>query len=237
MVPGDRMPSSEQGLGDGTTLAGAVCAAARPKEEPRMPQLDLRPAAQRMSRLLEGAPDSALNAETPCRDCPLDQLIDHVGAMATAFTAAAHKDLGEMTSQAPVPQPGRLEPGWRARIVGDLTALGEAWQAPSAWEGMTQAGGLDLPGEVAGRVVLDELVVHGWDVARASGQPYECDDASLEEVEATVREFRGDNDGEMPGLFGPRVAVPDDAPPLHRVLGLTGRDPAWSAPPPSDASR
>lgn len=195
-----------------------------------MPQLDLRPAVDRMARLLEGVPDSALSADTPCRDCPLDQLIDHVGGMATAFTAAAHKDLGELTAQTPGPQPAHLEPGWRARITGDLTALGEAWEAPSAWEGMTQAGGVDLPGDMAGRVALDELVVHGWDVARASGQPYECDDATLEEVEATVRQFRGDNEGEIPGLFGPRVPVPDDAPPLHRLLGLTGRDPGWSAP-------
>ncbi len=38
---------------------------------------------------------------------------------------------------------------------------------------MTKAGGVDLPGEVAGLVALDELVVHGWDVARATGQAYD----------------------------------------------------------------
>jgi hypothetical protein len=32
------------------------------------------------------------------------------------------------------------------------------------------------------------------------------------------------------GLFGPVVEVPDDAPLLDRVIGLTGRDPAWSPP-------
>jgi uncharacterized protein (TIGR03086 family) len=195
-----------------------------------MPTIDLRPAAERMSRLLRAVPDDALGAPTPCEDMALDALIEHVGGFAVAFTAAARKDLGEMTSQPPAARPADLEAGWRDRIAADLDAMGDAWQAPAAWEGMTQAGGVDLPGEVAGRVALDELVVHGWDIARATGQPYECDDASLQEIEVTVRQFRGDSTGAIPGLFGPVVPVSDEAPALDRVLGLTGRDPAWSPP-------
>ena len=90
-----------------------------------------------------------------------------------------------MTSQPPAVRQTVLEPGWRQRVAGDLAALVAAWQIPAAWEGMTQAGGVDLPGEIAGRVVLDELVVHGWDVARATGQAFHCDDTTAGEVEAT----------------------------------------------------
>jgi hypothetical protein len=43
-----------------------------------------------------------------------------------------------------------------------------------------------------------------------------------------VLQFRGDETGEVPGLFGPLVPVADDAPLLHRILGLTGRDPSWT---------
>ena len=57
--------------------------------------------------------------------------------------------------------------------------------------GMTRAGGVDLPGEVAGLVVLDELVVHGWDVASVSGQDYICDEPSLEVVHGFVSQFSG----------------------------------------------
>jgi uncharacterized protein (TIGR03086 family) len=191
--------------------------------------LDLHHAADQMARLIAGVPDDALGAPTPCHDLPLDGLVEHVGGFAIAFIAAARKELGELTSQAPAPGPAQLEPGWRDRVGADLQALADAWDDPQAWEGMTQAGGVDLPGEVAGRVVLDELVVHGWDIARASGQDYECDDASVHEVEATVRQFRNGNDGELPGLFGPIVAVPGDAPPLDRLLSLTGRNPAWTS--------
>lgn len=193
-----------------------------------MPQLDLRPAADRMARLLEAVPDDALSGPTPCADTSLGVLVDHVGGFAQAFQAAARKDLGDMTSRPPAPSKPELEPGWRARIAKDLTRLAEAWSVPDAWEGMTQAGGVDLPGAVAGRVALDELVVHGWDIARAIGQPYECDDADLREIEGTIQQLRNGNDGDMPGLFGPVVAVPADAPLLDRILGITGRDPSWS---------
>lgn len=194
-----------------------------------MPQLDLRPAADRMARLLAGVADDALSGPTPCEDTALDGLIDHVGGFAQAFTAAAKKDFGEMTQTPPGPPDNvELEAGWRERMSADLSALADAWASPNAWDGMTQAGGVDLPGEVAGLVALDELVVHAWDIARATGQPFECDEAELQHIEGTVQQFRGDNTGEIPGLFGPVVPVPDDAPLLDRVLGLTGRDPSWS---------
>jgi uncharacterized protein (TIGR03086 family) len=193
-----------------------------------MSELDLKPAAEQMARLLEGVPDDALDSATPCPKYCVRDLIGHVGGFALAFKAAAEKDLGDMTSRPPAVRDTVLESGWRQRIVGDLDALAAAWQMPAAWQGMTQAGGVDLPGEIAGRVALDELVVHGWDIARATGQPYHCDDMMLREVEATVRQFRGDNEGEVPGLFGPVVQVAPGSPPLDKLLALTGRDPSWS---------
>jgi len=193
-----------------------------------MPPIDLRAPAQLMTEILAGVPDDALDAPTPCEGMTVGQLVGHVDGFAQVFTHSARKDLGEMTATPPNPDDADLQPGWQDRAAGHLAALGEAWQAEDAWDGMTQAGGVDLPGAVAGRVVLDELVVHGWDLARATGQPFQPDDAHLAEIEATVRQLRGDNDGAIPGLFGPAVTVADDAPALNRVLGLTGRDPSWS---------
>ena len=95
---------------------------------------------------------------------------------------------------------------------------------------MTSAGGRDLPGEVAGLVALDEIVVHGWDIAVASGQAFTCEpqllQATLEFVKSTVAQ----NPNGSPGLFGPPVPVPDSAPLLDQLIGLTGRDPGWRAP-------
>ncbi len=99
-----------------------------------------------------------------------------------------------------------------------------AWREPEAWEGITAAGGVELPGAVAGVVALDELVVHGWDLAVATGQPYAASDAEVLAAIGLASSFPAPRDG---SLFGPIVPVPDDAPPLDRLLGLTGRPPTW----------
>jgi uncharacterized protein (TIGR03086 family) len=156
-------------------------------------------------------------------------LIDHVRAFAGGFRAAALKTFDEPPDAAEAPAAGEpLEAGWRDEVARDLRRLADAWDQPSAWEGMTRAGGIDLPGEMAGRVALEELVVHAWDLARATGQRFEADDRDLADLEGLAHQLRAGNDGELPGLYGPVVATADEAPLLDRVLGLTGRDPAWS---------
>ena len=176
-----------------------------------------------------GIPDDVLDAPTPCPDYTVGDLLEHVGGTALVFTGAAGKDMGEVTAHGPSGDASRLGDGWRTRIPRDLIGLAEAWRDPDAWTGMTRAGGVELPGEVAGLVALDELVMHGWDLARATGQDYVCDAASLEAVHGFVAQFSGPGQAAArEGLFGPVVEVPDDAPLLDRVAGLAGRDPGWS---------
>ena len=190
---------------------------------------DLEPAARRLADLVVGVGDDQLEAPTPCPAYSLGDLVEHVGGLALAFTAAATKAPIEGGAQGPSGDASRLQAGWRQRIPNDLEALVQAWRDPAAWTGMTEAGGIALPGEVAGVVALDELVLHGWDVARSSGQPFGCDEATLEAVHGFVASFSGPDQAEQrEGLFGPVVEVPDDAPLLDRVLGLSGRDPSWS---------
>jgi uncharacterized protein (TIGR03086 family) len=182
-----------------------------------------------MADLVRGVPDELLGRSTPCPAYTLGDLLDHVGGATLAFTGAAKKDTGDVTAKGPSGDASRLGDDWRTRIPRDLTALAEAWRDPDAWSGMTKAGGIELPGEVAGLVALDELVVHGWDVARASGQAYDVDRPSLEAVHGFVAQFsEPGQEAARAGLFGPAIEVPEDAPLLDRVIGLTGRDPAWS---------
>ena len=185
---------------------------------------DLRPAARRLAQLVEAVPDDALRLPTPCRRYTVGDLLDHIGGFAVAFTAAALK---KPLESGPSGDASNLEPDWCTRIAHDVVAMAEAWADPEAWQGMTRAGGVDLPAEVAGVVALDELVIHGWDLAKATGQPPGYDGPELEAVHGMVQHFRSSG---VEGLFGPLVPVPDDAPLLDRILGVAGRDPAWEPP-------
>jgi uncharacterized protein (TIGR03086 family) len=186
---------------------------------------DLGPAASRLASLVHGVGDDQLNGLTPCTDWTLGKLLDHVGGFTLAFANAASKGFGQLADLPPDHEP-QLEAGWRDRIAGDLEKLAIAWKEPQAWTGMTRVGGVDLPGEAAGMFALDELVIHGWDVARASRQPYECDEPSLQAVHSLVLGVASAGEG-GPKIFGAPVAVAPGDPLLDQVLGLTGRHPAW----------
>lgn len=174
-----------------------------------------------MATLVEAVPDDALPLPTPCQRYTVGDLLDHIAGAALAFSAAARK---EPLEGGPSGDAANLAPDWRSRIPASVLEMAEAWTDPEAWAGMTAAGGVDLPGAVAGVVALDELVIHGWDLAKATGQPAEYDGPGLEAVHGVVQHFR---QARVEGLFGPLVTVPDDAPLLHRILGVAGRDPAW----------
>lgn len=186
-----------------------------------MTLIDLGPVAQWTAKLVESVPDDALGLPTPCADYAVGDLIDHIGGAALAFTAAATKEplAGGSPGDA-----ARLGPDWRTRIPRDVLGLAAAWSAPDAWTGTTGAGGVELPGEVAGLIGLNEMLVHGWDLAKATGQPADYDGPELEALHALLVGFR---DNAVEGIFGPEVKVPEDAPLFDRVLGLTGRDPDW----------
>ncbi|MFC6082902.1 TIGR03086 family metal-binding protein [Sphaerisporangium aureirubrum] len=193
--------------------------------------IDLGPAAREIVRLLDGVGDD-LTGPTPCPGYSVAALLDHIMGLSLAFAWGARKTPHE-EREGDVSAPGKataehLDPRWREVLPGRLTALAEAWREPGAWEGMTEVAGVTMPGEMMGIVALDEVVLHGWDLARATGQSFTCDPASTEAVLAfTAATAQPDQAAGREGLFGPVIEIPGDAPAFDRLLGFAGRDPGW----------
>src|SRR6478752_2484127 len=142
--------------------------------------------ALRMAALVRAVPDDALGLSTPAGDMAVGDLLDHVSTFCGVFTGAAEKDLEAAASPGRPPSATRLGDDWRTVIPERLDRLARAWREPAAWTGTTQAGKLPAPGELAGAIALDELVVHGWDLARATGQQYEVDERTLDLVRTFI---------------------------------------------------
>ena len=189
-----------------------------------MDHLDFGPTTVALATLVRGVRDDQLAEPTPCTEANVGDICDHIGGLALAFTLAARKE--EVPGGGdPSADGSRLEEGWRERIAAQLEELSAAWADPAAYDGVTMAGPVEMPAAVAAQVALDEVTVHAWDLAVGTGQTYDADPAAVEACLDFVTGFDGPTDG---SLFGPPVAVPADAPALDRLLGATGRDPAWT---------
>lgn len=186
----------------------------------------LSTAAEAMASIVRDIEDDQLTAPTPCPDYDVRGLVNHLLFWGPSLAGAGRKE--------PVPPPAAGEAevdltagDWRGDLLALLAGITEAWAPGGAWEGTTHMGGpTELPAAMIGDMAVGELVVHGWDLARATGQRLDLPEDVLthlhQAVAATARQ------GRDMGIYGPEVPVPDSAPMLDRVLGLTGRDPAWA---------
>src|SRR4051812_26954655 len=112
--------------------------------------IDLEPATRTLAGVVTAVRDEQLDAPTPCPGSSVSALLDHIDGFALAFTAAARHTEPPGGSQAPTHDASRLTADWRTRIPARLVELADAWRDEDAWVGMTKAGGVDLPSDLAG---------------------------------------------------------------------------------------
>jgi uncharacterized protein (TIGR03086 family) len=189
----------------------------------RTPVIDLKPACHRMIEVLGGVADDQLTSSSPCSEYTVGDLIDHVDHVTRGATALAQQDSGEPKGTDTGPVATHLEPDWRDIVARHLQALGEAWDDPAAWQGTAEVPGSDLSNEMWGKITLTELVVHGWDIARATGQPFDLPEHTLQACLDHVATFVPN--APVPALWGPPVDVAPDAALLDRIVAITGRTP------------
>jgi uncharacterized protein (TIGR03086 family) len=188
---------------------------------------ELTRAVEQTGTIVAGVRSEQAELPTPCPDWNVRELLDHVVRDIRMFTAQAR---GEGSGDAAETSGGEGAEGGTfpetyERAAGELV---DAWRA---------RGSLDQTAELPfGTVALTwfvgqntaDILVHGWDLARATGQPSELDaelaDGSTAWGKENLKpELRGD-------AFEQEVAVPDDAPPYERLAAVFGRDPSWTPP-------
>lgn len=184
-------------------------------------------AAAPFTEIIHNIKPDQLKARTPCTEYDVRTLVNHL-----LFWGPSLEGAGRKEAVVP-PAAGESETHlagdeWASALEAQISRTAAAWREAEAWQGMTRIGGPpELPSALIGGMVLGEFVVHGWDLARATGQELSVDEELLTYLYSETAKQAGP--GREMGVYGPEIAVPASAPTLHRILGLTGRDPHWTA--------
>ena len=181
-------------------------------------------AAAETARAVTGAAKTApLDTKTPCPDWDLRTLLNHT-ILWTAYSAE-RRARGESVAEDLMSKDFTAEPGYAEAYQAQIAKAVHAWSDPEAWAGDRSVMGGAMPAADIAAMLIMEMVLHGWDVAKAVGQDYHCNGELAQAVLQTVQ-AQGDMFRQYQG-FAAVVPVPPDASTFDRALSASGRDPDW----------
>lgn len=173
------------------------------------PIADYDRAADGFAAVLAGCGED-LSAPSPCPEWRAQDVVDHVLGGTAHFTNL----FGGAVPDVDGPLPDRYG-ALRAAIV-------EAVQAPGAVDKPVPSPiGGELPAGVMFGIFTTDTLLHTWDLAKALGQDVELDPELLERSWQNALPLTDAIRG--PGLFGPELAVAEDAPMQAKALAFFGR--------------
>ncbi|HET7311902.1 MAG TPA: TIGR03086 family metal-binding protein [Mycobacteriales bacterium] len=152
-----------------------------------------------------------LEGATPCEDWRMRDLLNHMLATQHYFVSAAR---GEDATP-----PGQTPP----ELLSDNPTADFERARQDVVRTFGQEGVIEKTGPALG-IAFADMLLHGWDVARATQQ-----DAKMPEglAQAAYDTIHGRfTDEQRKGIFKPEIQLGEDATPQQRLLAYTGRNPS-----------
>jgi len=162
-----------------------------------------------VQRVLASVTDADRDAQTPCEDFTVAQLVDHLFGSIASIGKALGLDIVDQPNAAP-----------EVRIADAAQPTLEAFQARGL-DGTIDMGFAELPAPMVASILNLEFLVHAWDLAVATGQDLAVSPVLAEYVLGLARktispEMRGSS-------FAEETLVDESAGSLHRLVAFTGR--------------
>ncbi|WP_326653358.1 MULTISPECIES: TIGR03086 family metal-binding protein [unclassified Streptomyces] len=180
--------------------------------------------AAEAARIARGVSADQLSAPTPCKEWDVRGLVNHL--VLYSSHGLEHRALRKQLPEELTGRDFTTDADWAEQYAAQLDRAVAAWSDPAVWEGEVDLGSAAMPAPVIASLITKELAVHGWDLARATGQDYRISDAAAALILTVVdehAEIYRQYDG-----FADAVPLPDGAPAFDRALADSGRDPRWA---------
>ncbi|MFF3246918.1 TIGR03086 family metal-binding protein [Streptomyces sp. NPDC002870] len=174
--------------------------------------------AARVARLVTA---EQLPAPSVCEDWEVRELVNHL----VLYTSHGleHRALRKQLPEELTKRDFTECDDWAERYAGQLERALAAWSDPAVWEGDVDLGFMTMPAPEIASLLVKELAVHGWDLARSIGQEFELPNETGQFV-LTVVEEHAEVYRRYDGFAEP-VPVADDSSAFDRALATSGRDP------------
>ena len=152
---------------------------------------------------------------TPCTDWTVRQLLNHLIGGTKMFTAIVTR--GPAVDRAA----DHVGPDHAASFRSAVGELRAAFAADGALDGVYQGPMGEAPGAMLMRMRVNEMMLHGWDLARATGQSTDLDPELAEECIGDIQ--RVQEAGRAQPMFAPMQTVPAAATAADRLAATAGR--------------
>ena len=178
---------------------------------------DLDRALAATGAVVAGVRPEQWTAPTPCTELDARGVLNHLVRGNLVFVAIIRDE--------PRPAPGTDHLGEDPLAAFEQAAarLREAFAGPGVLESVYTAPFGTAPGAVLAHVRVVEVLVHGWDLARATGQPADFPGDVAERALAGARRQLTSRPQGPGAPFAAEVPVPAGAPAVDRLAGFLGR--------------
>jgi uncharacterized protein (TIGR03086 family) len=181
-------------------------------------QESFRRALAAVEALVAAVPPAQLGARTPCSDFDVRALINHL-----IFENLAHAALADGT---PIPSPDAttdyVGDAHRAAYTESAQKVRAALSRPGLVE--QKYGPAEAPGFLIVQQAIIELLTHGWDLARATGQSTDLVPDVAEQTLAVVQVWYREQPRTPGSAFAPGQPAPPTATAADRLAAYLGRD-------------
>lgn len=162
-----------------------------------------------------------LGRPSVCADWTVRELVNHL--VLYSAHGLERRALREQLPESTVQRDFAADADWAERYAAQLDRALAAWEKPDVWEGDVDTGYATMPAPVIASLIVKELSLHGWDLARSTGGRFTVPEATgafvlgvVEEHAELYRRYEG---------FAAPVAAPANATAFERALATSGRDP------------